>query len=131
MQQQLDLLLFFFSYTLLIYWCVLVFKYKGEKTLLLRLSKKQVIALVIAEVILFIGMYLNYKTHKSVDIADSFAWHYSIVYARGVLPLIGLASLDDNIFDYKDPVLSCLVVGLIVDYIILLICTKIASITEK
>lgn len=131
MQQQLDLLLFIVSHAVLIYWCVLVFKYKGEKTLLLKLSKKQAIALVLIEVALFVGMYLNYETHKSVVVADSFAWHYSIVYARGVLPIAGLSSINDKIFDVKDPVFICLGVGLVVDYLILLICSQIASIVKK
>lgn len=131
MQQQFDLLLLLLSNAVLVYWCVLVFKHKGEKTLFLRLSKKQVINLVIVEVILFLGMYLNYETHKSVDVADSFAWHYSIVYARGVLPIAELASINDRIFNFKDPVFSCLAVGLTVDYLILLLCSKIASVVKK
>jgi hypothetical protein len=131
MQQQFDLLLFLISNAVFVYWCVLAFSHKGEKTLLLSLSKRQAVILVVVEVVLFIGMYLNYETHKSVDVADSFAWHYSIIYARGVLPIAGLASINDKIFDFKDPVFSCLAVGLIVDYLILLLCSKIASIVKK
>ncbi len=131
MQQSIDLFIFLFSNGVLIIWCVLVFKYKGINTLLLKLSKNQIIALVSIEVTLFIAMYVNYETYKSLDLADSFAWHYLIIYARGVLPIVGLASINDKVFGFKDPLLSCLIVGLTVDYIVLLICSKIASIVKK
>lgn len=131
MQQQFDLLLFLISNAILVYWCVLTIRYKGEKTLLLRLSKRHVIVLVIIEIILFFGMYLNYQIHKSTDIADSFAWHYSIIYARGVLPLAGLTYINDRIFSFKDPIFICLLVCLIIDYLVLLLCSKIAGAIKK
>ena len=131
MQQQIDLIIFIISHSVLIYWCVLTFRHKGGKTLSLGLSKKQLIALFAIEVGLFIVMFLNYEMHKSPDVADSFAWHYSLVYARGVLPIAGLSSADDRIFNFKDPVFACLLSGLIVDYIILLLCTKISDAVKK
>lgn len=73
-------------------------------------------------------MYFNFESHKSSNIADSFAWHYSIIYARGVLPIIGLSSINDSIFNFADPILLCLISCLIMDYIILLIITQISKI---
>lgn len=127
MQKQFDLFLFLFSNAVLIYWCILVFKHKREKSFLLRLNKKQVIVFIIIEVFLFVMMYLNYKIYKITNIADGFAWHYSIIYARGVLPMIALASINDRVFNFTDPIFSCLGIGLIVDYFILLSCSKIAD----
>ena len=127
----IELLIFIISHAILILWIVFVFKHKGSKTLFIRLTTKQIIWLVSIEVVLFLIMYLNYEMTKSIDVADDFAWHYSITYARGVLPLAGLASLSDKIFTVKDPVFSCLVVGLIMDYIILFLFTKLADIIKK
>jgi hypothetical protein len=127
----IELLIFIISHAILISWIVFVFKHQGTKTLFIRLTTKQIIWLVGIEVILFLIMYLNYEMTKSADVADDFAWHYSITYARGVLPLAGLASLNDKIFTIKDPVFSCLVVGLIMDYIILFLFTKLADIIKK
>ena len=132
MQQQVDFLLFLLSYGVLIYWGVLVFKYKGNNTtLLLRLSGKQIVGLLIAELILFVAMYSNYSFNQSPEIADSFAWHYSIVYARGVMPLAGLAAINDKVFGLKDPVLVCLITALVVDYIFLLLLSRIAVVLKK
>jgi hypothetical protein len=79
------------------------------------------------EILLFIVMYVNYETHKSADVANSFGWHNSIVYARGVLPVIGLMSINDKIFSIKDPIFICLFSAIIVDYVVLFICTTIAN----
>jgi hypothetical protein len=114
MQQQFDFLLLLLS-----------------NTLFLGLNKKQLVTFIILEIILFAGMYLNYEFHKSVDVADSFAWHNSIVYARGILPITGLASINDKLFNFNDPILSCLIAGLIVDYFVLLLCSKVVNIFRK
>lgn len=130
MQQQIDLFLFLVSNTILVYWCVLVFRNQSKKTLGLRLTGKQLITLVIIEVVLFASMYINYEVNKSPEIADGFAWHNHIIYARGVLPLAGLTSINDKVFSYKDPVFSTLPTALVVDYILLWICSKIADLVK-
>jgi hypothetical protein len=131
MQQVIDLVVFLISNILLIVWCVFVFRNKTERTLALRLSKKQFLTLIIIEVILFLIMYANYNAHANSDVADSFSWHYSIMYARGVLPLAGLVSLNDKIFGLKDPVFLTLLMCLIVDYFVLFCFTKIADAIKK
>lgn len=130
MQQQFDLLLFLASNGILIYWCVLVFRNHGKKTLGLRLTGKQINILVVLEVVLFAAMYINYEVNKSPEIADSFAWHNVIIYARGVLPLAALAAINDKVFTFKNPVFSTLPIALIVDYILLWLCSRIADLVK-
>jgi hypothetical protein len=120
MQQQIDFIIFAVSNSLIIFFCILIFRYNGRKTIFINLNKKQLIWLCIIETVLFTVMYFNYEFYKSPDVAESFAWHYSLIYARGVLPLVVFIGMNN-------PVIMCLVVGLIIDYVILLICTKIAE----
>lgn len=130
MQQQIDLFLFLASNAVLIYWCVLVFRNHGNKTLGLRLTGKQIITLGVLEVVLFTAMYINYEVNKSPEIADSFAWHNQFIYARGVFPLITLEAINDKIFSFKDPVFATLPTALVVDYILLWICSMIAGLVK-
>lgn len=83
------------------------------------------------EVVLFVAMYISYEVHKSPQIADSFGWHYLLRYARGVLPLVGLSSLGSVFSGFREPVFSCLGMALLVDYVVLLICTLIADIISR
>lgn len=127
-QVNIDLIIFFISHLILLIWCVLVLKNKTKKTLFLNLSSTQIFTLLIMEIILFLLMYFNFESHKSSYIADSFAWHYSLVYARGVLPIIGLSSINDSLFNFDNPILLCLISCLTMDYIILFIFTQISKI---
>ncbi|HEY0261770.1 MAG TPA: hypothetical protein VGB95_02005 [Chitinophagales bacterium] len=127
MQHQIDLFLFFAINITLICWCVLVFQYKGEKTFGLRLSKKQILWLFVIELFGFVIMYVSFEVHKSPDVADGFAWHYSIIYARGVMILLLFTSINDKIFSAKDPVFTCFISALIFDYFLLLLCSTIMS----
>jgi hypothetical protein len=131
MEQQIDLAIFLLSNTIFIFYFILLFRHNSNKTLFLNLSRKKLITLTSIEIILFIGMYFNYQLHKSPEIADSFSWHYSIIYARGVLPLAGLMSINDRIFNFRDPVFSCLLAGLLVDYLLLFLGTRIADLIKK
>lgn len=131
MQKEIDFLVFIISNLVIFFWCMLVFKNKRQKYLFLNLNKVQFIILFIIEVVLFYIMYFNFETHKSVDVSDSFAWHYSIIYARGILPLVVLSNISDNFFAVKDPIILCLVFGLIMDYFILFVCSKFADVRNK
>jgi hypothetical protein len=132
MQQVLELTLFVLSNVLLLVFIMLIFsnpetiRYFG-----LRLTRKQIIIFITLEVLLFVIMFINYEAIKSPDIADSFAWHYSIIYARGILPIISFSYINDKIFTFKDPIFICLVSGLIIDFIVFWLLSRIADIVKK
>ncbi len=127
MKQQIDMLLFVVSHAILIYWCVLVFRNPGRKTLGIGLTGRQIGTLLVLEVFLFVAMYISYEANRSPETADSFAWHNLIIYARGVLPLAGLAALNDKVFSLRDPVFATLPTALVVDYMLLWMCSQVAD----
>ena len=110
---------------LLTYWIYQCLKYKGEFNLGIGLSKKQILFLILSEILLFCVLFLLYYLNQNRNIANSFAWQNIFFYFRGVLPVLALNSLDDRTFKFlSNPTWECLIVVLIVDYIVLLVITR-------
>jgi hypothetical protein len=110
---------------ILIYWIIQSLSYKGPQHLGLALSRKQLLALLAMEITWFSILYLFYYFNQHADTADSFAWRNVFLYFRGVLPLLGLISIDDHFFKFlSNPTWECLLVALILDYLILWMISK-------
>jgi hypothetical protein len=99
-------------------------KYRGGLNFGIALSKRQIVFLILSEMILFSVLFLLYYLNQNPDTANSFAWQNMSFYFRGVLPVMALNSLDDRIFSFlSNPTWECLIAILIIDYIALLITT--------
>ena len=110
---------------LLIFWTSQAIKYKGDLNLGLALSKKQLFLLLLSEAILFGILLFLYYLSRSPDIANSFSWQNMVFYFRGVLPIMALTSLDDQMFKFlSNPTWECLIAALVIDYVVLFITTR-------
>jgi hypothetical protein len=110
---------------LLVYWIYQCLKYKGALTVGIALSKRQILFLILSEILLFCVLFLFYYLNQDPDTANSFAWQNMFFYFRGVLPVMALNSFDDNAFRFlSNPTWECLIAVLIIDYIALLITTR-------
>lgn len=110
---------------LLVYWIVQCLKYRGDLHFGIALSKRQILFLILSEMLLFSVLFLLYYLNQDPDTANSFAWQNMFFYFRGVLPVMALNSLDDRTFKFlSDPTWECLIAVLIIDYIALLITTR-------
>jgi hypothetical protein len=110
---------------LLVYWIYQCLKYRGGLNFRIALSKRQILFLILSELLLFSVLFLLYYLNRDPYTANSFAWQNMFFYFRGVLPVMALNSLDDRIFRFlSDPTWECLIAVLIIDYIALLITTR-------
>ena len=110
---------------LLIYWVYQCLKYKGDLNFGIALAKRQILFLILSEILLFSVLFLLYYLNQNSDTANSFAWQNMVFYFRGALPVMALSSLDDQTFRFlSDPTWECLIAVLIIDYITLLITTR-------
>lgn len=110
---------------LLVYWILQSLKHRGGLNFGIALSNKQIVFLILSEILLFSILFLLYYLNQDPDTANSFAWQNVFFYFRGTLPVMALNSLDDRTFRFlSNPTWECLIVGLIIDYIALLITTR-------
>jgi len=110
---------------LLAYWIYQCLKYKGAFNFGIALAKRQILFLILSEILLFSVLFLLYYLNQDPDTANSFAWQNMFFYFRGVIPVLALTSLDDKTFNFlSDPTWECLVAAFISDYIVLLIITR-------
>ena len=110
---------------LLIFWLTQVKKYTGFTHIGIGLSWKQLLLLLLSEFLLFSVLYFLYFLSIDSTVANSFAWQNLFLYARGVLPILAIAAIDDKTFHFvNNPTWECLIVVLIIDYIVLSIATK-------
>jgi len=113
---------------ILIYWIIQSFKYKGHQNFGLALTKKQLLALLTMEIVWFSILYIYYYFSATPDTADSFAWRNALLYFRGVLPVIGLSSINDHFFRFpSNPTWECLIIVLVLDYIFLWIVARLKN----
>jgi|SRR6516162_9942673 hypothetical protein len=117
---------------ILVYWIIQSLRYQGRRNFGLGLSRKQLLALLVMEVVWFLALYLFYLISQSPNTADSFAWRNMFLYFRGVVPIIGLAAINDHTFRFlNDPTWECFVMVLVVDYIFLLLVSIIKKRRKK
>ena len=119
----------FISTTILILIAIfLIIKHRGQGFLGLELSKKWILRIVYAELLLAILAIVDYQFNIDPESANDILWYNMVSYTRGVLPLIGL----NEFIDLKANKIYVtgfymFIVAVIVDYIIL----KIISILKR
>jgi hypothetical protein len=110
---------------LLVYWILQSLKHRGSLNFGIALNKRQILFLVLSEMLLFSILFLLYYLNQDPDTANSFAWQNMFLYFRGILPVIALNSLAERTFRFlSNPTWECLIAVLIIDYIALLITSR-------